>query len=340
MNQAYTGIGDDDRRILRFLYNKSGIETRYSIIKDYSLPIDEWEFYPKSAGMEPFPIIEQRMEWYSRHACNLALEASEKCLDGLADKSEITHLITVSCTGMSAPGLELELMDALQLPATVNRSTVNFMGCYAAVHGLKQANDIVLAHPEAKVLMDCVELCTLHFQKTYNNEAILSPVLFGDGCAAVLITADNNPNPGVQLTSFYAEVVKDSKNEMTWNLSSTGFIMTLSAEVPDIFKADIIPLKKRALQKAGLNDTDIKYWCLHPGGKRILECLGAALEITTYDMRYSYDILRRYGNMSSPTILFVLNEIWKENKLEKGAHVFGAAFGPGLTMESMIMTIV
>ena len=302
--------------------------------------MDKWEFYPKSANLEPFPGIEQRMEWFGRHASNLSLQAALGCLENVLPACEVTHLITVSCTCLSSPGLELELMDALQLPASVNRSTVNFMGCYAAVHGLKLANDIVLAHPEAKVLMVCTELCTLHFQKTYSEEAIISPILFGDGCAAALITSDNNDSPGVQLGNFYAEVVKDSKNDMTWRLSSTGFVMTLSGEVPDIFKADIAPLKKNALAKAGLDETAINYWCMHPGGKRILECIGAGLGLEKNDLRYSYDILRRYGNMSSPTILFVLNEIWKEHNTDKGAHIFGAAFGPGLTMESMILTIV
>ncbi len=340
MNLAYSDIGDNERRVLKFLYNKSGIESRYSVIKDYSVEMEEWEFYPKTVGMEPFPNVEQRMEWFDRHACGLALDASLKCIAGIAAVGDITHLITISCTGISAPGLELALMHALQLPVSVSRSTVNFMGCYAAVHGLKQANDIVLAHPEAKVLMVCTELCTLHFQKTYTPEAILSPILFADGCAAVLVSADSDPNPGIQLNSFYAEVIKDSKNDMTWNISSTGFVMTLSGEVPDIFKSDIVPLKKRALQKAGLTDDDIKYWSIHPGGKRILECLAAGLGLTDEDVKYSYQILRNYGNMSSPTILFVLNEIWKEHQAEKGAHIFGAAFGPGLTMESMILTIV
>ncbi len=340
MNIAYGDIDDKEKRALKFLYNKSGIETRYSVIKDYSADMAEWEFYPQNANLEPFPDVEKRMEWYERHACALSLQAALKCLDGKAEASDITHLITVSCTGMSAPGLELALMDALHLPAAVNRSTVNFMGCYAAVHGLKQANDIVLAHPEAKVLVVCTELCTIHFQKTYNTDSIISPVLFGDGSAAALITADDHPGPGLRLDSFYAEVVKNSQSDMTWRISPTGFVMTLSGEVPGIFETDIVPLKKRALEKAGLQATDIKYWDLHPGGKRILERLMVGLQLTDEDLEYSYRVLKNYGNMSSPTILFVLKEIWDANSTDTGAHIFGAAFGPGLTMESMIMTIV
>jgi len=340
MNIAYGGIDDKEKRALKFLYNKSGIDTRYSVIKDYSADMSEWEFYPQNADLEPFPGVEQRMDWFERHACTLSLEAATKCLEGKAAANEITHLITVSCTGMSAPGLELALMNALQLPASVDRSTVNFMGCYAAVHGLKQANDIVLAHPQAKVLVVCTELCTIHFQKTYSPESIISPILFGDGSVAVLVTADDHPGPGLHLDSFYAEVVKNSQSDMTWRISKNGFVMTLSGEVPGIFEIDIVPLKQRALQKAGLAAGDIKYWDLHPGGKRILERLQVGLQLTDEDAKYSYDILRRYGNMSSPTILFVLNEIWEANKTDKGAHIFGAAFGPGLTMESMIMTIV
>ena len=249
-------------------------------------------------------------------------------------------MTTVSCTGMSAPGLELQLMEAMGLSPDISRTAVNFMGCYAAVHGLKMANDIVNANPGAKVLVVCTELCSLHFQKTFSENSITAPLLFADGSAAVLVCSDDHPQQGLKLDSFYSEILKDAKESMSWNLSSSGFIMTLASDVPEIFRADILPMKERAVAKTGYLSDEVKYFCIHPGGKRILEAIGQGLSLTDDDLASSYNILRGYGNMSSATILFVLKEMWGRLMEDKGAHTFAAAFGPGLTMESMILTAV
>ncbi len=339
MKGAY-GAGDKESRILNYLYKHSGIETRYSVIPDFTLPVNEWQFFPHSRDLEPFPALEHRMQWFKKHAMPLSLKCAEKCIDGVIDRNEITHLITVSCTGMSAPGLELELMDAMGLKANTTRTAINFMGCYAAIHGLKMANDIVTAQPGSKVLLVCTELCSLHFQKTFSEDAITAPLLFGDGSAAALVCGDDDPHPGIRLDSFYSEVLKDAKDCMSWNLSSTGFIMTLDADLPELFSADIGPLKERAIAKAGYEQDAIKYFCIHPGGKRILEALSKGLSLTSGDLEASYKILREYGNMSSATVLFVLKDMWSKLSADKGAHIFAAAFGPGLTMESAILTVV
>jgi predicted naringenin-chalcone synthase len=338
MQDAYGG-NEKQNRILSYLYNHSGIEGRYSAIPDFTLPINEWEFFPKSADLEPFPGLEQRMKWFHIHALPLSLSAANKCIAGVVEKEAITHLITVSCTGMSAPGLELQLMEAMGLKSSTIRTAVNFMGCYAAVHGLKMASDIANANKGAKVLVVCTELCSLHFQKTFTEDTIVAPLLFADGSAAVLVCGDDDAHRGINLDSFYSEVLKDEKDSMTWNLSSTGFLMTLSSEVPDIFKADIGPMKERAMAKAGVAKEAITHWCIHPGGKRILHAIGEGLGLKDEDLAVSYDVLRNYGNMSSATILFVLKQIWGNMPAGEDACIFAAAFGPGLTMESMIMTI-
>ncbi|MES2701090.1 MAG: type III polyketide synthase [Bacteroidota bacterium] len=335
MEAAY-GAGEKEKRILKHLYNHSGIDTRYSVIPDFTLPQDQWEFFPRTPDLEPFPNLDHRMQWFSKYALPLSLASANKCINGVIEKDEITHLITVSCTGMSAPGLELQLMEAMDLNANTSRSAVNFMGCYAAIHGLKNAADIVNANPAAKVLVVCTELCSLHFQKVFTQDAITAPLLFADGSAAVLICADDDSRKGVRLDSFYAEVLKDAKDSMSWKLSSMGFVMTLASDVPDIFRADIGQLKDRALAKAGLSDDEVKYWCIHPGGKRILEAIGKGLNLTEVDLAASAKVLREYGNMSSATVLFVLKEMW--DTFPPGEHAFAAAFGPGLTMESIILT--
>lgn len=338
MEGAYNA-DEKQKRILSYLYKHSGIETRYSVIPDFTLPMDEWEFFPRNAQLEPFPDLEHRMRWFQQHALPLSLQSANKCIDGIISKDEITHLVTVSCTGMSAPGLELQLMEAMGLKEDTARTAINFMGCYAAVHGLKMANDIVNANKGAKVLVVCTELCSLHYQKTFTDDTITAPLLFADGSAAVLVVDSNDPHPGLLLDSFYSEVLKDAKNSMSWNLSSTGFIMTLAGDVPEIFRADIGPLKDRALAKAGYDAASVKYSCIHPGGKRILQAIAGGLALTDQDLEASYTILKKYGNMSSATILFVLKEMWPKLLADHGAHIFAAAFGPGLTMESVIMTV-
>jgi predicted naringenin-chalcone synthase len=338
MEGAYEA-GDKEKRILSYLYRHSGIDHRYSVIPDYTIPMEGWQFYPKTKNLEPFPGLEHRLDWFKKHALPLSLKAAQNCIDGVVEKDEITHLITVSCTGMSAPGLELELMEALGLKPNTARTAINFMGCYAAIHGLKMANDIVCSEPASNVLLVCTELCTLHFQKTFDDNSITAPLLFADGSAAVLISGDDHPHSGIHMDSFYSEVLKDAKDSMSWNLSSNGFIMTLSADVPELFRADIGPLKQRAIAKAGYKEGDITHWCIHPGGKRILEGIGKGLALTQEDLATSYKILRNYGNMSSATVLFVLKDLW-DNSTKEGEHIFAAAFGPGLTMESLIMTAV
>ncbi len=340
MQNAY-GIDDTEMRKLRFLYKHSGIDTRYSVIDDYSLPAAERTFFPASDDLEPFPGIERRMELFAEHAPGLSQESAEACLEKAGvSREEVTHLITVSCTGLSAPGLELELMERMGLRLNIHRTAVNFMGCYAAVHGLKMADAIAKAEPGAKVLVVCTELCSLHFQKAYSMDSAAASLLFADGSAAALVVSDAAPGAGLQLDGFYAEVLPAGKKDMAWALSSTGFVMTLTGYVPDLVGRDLGPLKERALQEAGIKHENIRYWAIHPGGKRILHTVEKGLDLSSEDLACSYKVLREKGNMSSVTILAVLAEMWEDMALNKGEHLFGAAFGPGLTMESFIGTAV
>src|SRR5450432_1399180 len=197
MQQVYA-MNETDKRKLRFLYHQSGIDTRYSVLPDYSLNAGDWQFYPATENLEPFPNLETRMEWYNRTAPSLSIDAIEKCIENKVANNEITHLITVSCTGFSAPGLDLQIMEAMNLPANIFRTSINFMGCYAAIHGLKLADAFCTVDKNARVLVVCTELCTLHFQKENTVDNIASSLLFGDGCAAVLITHDDDKEEGLR----------------------------------------------------------------------------------------------------------------------------------------------
>ncbi len=176
MQNVYA-MNEVDKRKLKFLYHQSAINTRYSVLPDYSLNAGDWEFYPASENLEPFPNLELRMKWFNKTAPALTVEAIEKCIENKITKEEITHLITVSCTGISAPGLDLQVMEVMELSPNIFRTSVNFMGCYAAIHGLKLADAFCTSDKNAKVLVVCTELCTLHFQKENTRDNIASSLV-------------------------------------------------------------------------------------------------------------------------------------------------------------------
>lgn len=331
---------ETNRRKLKFLYRQGGIDTRYSVIPDYSCGADAWQFYPPTENLEPFPSLELRMQWFQRYAAQLSLEAINDCMNSIstsASGKNITHLLTVSCTGMSAPGLDLEIMELLSLPPTIHRSSVNFMGCYAAIHAMRMADAFCKADPGACVLIVCTELCTLHFQKEPSIDNITSSMLFADGAAAMLVTGDKEKD-GLHIDHFYSKVAAKGKQDMAWQLSSSGFQMTLSGYVADLIEEDFNQLVQDALSAAQLTQQEITQWCIHPGGKKILEAVHHSLGFANGQLENCYEVLRQYGNMSSATVVFVLKRIMQSMEAAKQQRIFGAAFGPGLTMETFILS--
>lgn len=335
MQRVYA-LNEIEKRKLKFLYHHSGIETRYSTIPDYSLPAGSWQFFIPTENLEPFPSLEKRMEWYKKEAAGLSLKAIKECVKDHSGE-KITHLITVSCTGMAAPGLDLELMELLDLPLTTFHTSVNFMGCYAAIQALTLADAFCRSDRNATVLIVCTELCTLHFQKEYTIDNITSSLLFGDGAAAVLVSGDDN-RQGLHIDHFYSAVSVKGKHDMAWELSSKGFLMTLSSYIADLVQEDFNQVISNALIAAGAGKEEITHWCIHPGGKKILEAVHKSLGFTNRQLEYSYNVLRNYGNMSSPAILFVLKDIMRNPGKKNASKIAGAAFGPGLTMQTFILS--
>lgn len=330
--QAIYSPTEADRRKMRFLYIQSGIQQRYSVIPDYGRPISDWKFYPQSEGLEPFPSLEQRMAIFHKQAPLLSVDAIRDCLHNVLHDHEVTHLITVSCTGMSAPGLDLQVMDLMDLSKNIFRTSVNFMGCYAAIHALRLADALCKAEKGAKVLIVCTELCTLHFQREPTLDNIVSSMLFGDGSAAVLVVSDDVPLDGLTIDGFHSEVIVKGKRDMAWELSSTGFLMTLSGYVPDLIEEDFSPVIDKALE--GASREDVSHWCMHPGGKRILEAMQKSVGISAGALQHSYDVLKQYGNLSSATVLFVLKRMLADRTSIR--KLVGAALGPGLTVETFM----
>jgi predicted naringenin-chalcone synthase len=279
------------------------------------------------------------MQLYQKHATALSRKAVEKIADFEQIKKSITHLITVTCTGMFAPGLDVELMRELDLDPTIERSAVNFMGCNAAILALKNADAICRSNDQAKVLVVCTELCSIHFQKRYNDDYLLSNMLFGDGAAALLVSSkpDDRYLHAVKVDGFNSMILHNGYSDMAWQLSETGFIMNLSSYVPDLIRENIKPM----LNAVGLKAGDYRHWAVHPGGKRIVDDFAAALELDKCLLAPTYNVLKNYGNMSSPTVLFVLKEVLEKAKPEeKRDRIFTAAFGPGLSIETMQLQYV
>jgi alpha-pyrone synthase len=338
------GMDERDQRRLSALYRQTRIEQRHSVLADYSRSQGEYTFYPNTVGLEPFPTVGQRMKTYREAAVPLALNAIADCLGTYAgdfDKSRITHVVTVSCTGLYAPGPDIEIVEALGLPGTTQRLAINFMGCYGAFNGLKAADSIVRANPDAVVLLVCVELCTLHFQKKTDIDNLLSNALFADGAAAVLVegqTTNHVPDRSMRLRSFYCDLLPAGKADMAWHVTDFGFEMTLTSEVPSVIQQGIGAMLSRLLETSGLSIGDIGTYAMHPGGRRILEVIEGQLGLDTHDNRYAYEVLRKYGNMSSATVLFVLKAIWRDlPTFSEPLNILSCAFGPGLTLESMIL---
>jgi len=321
------GLNAQEAHDLRVLYRASGIQQRYSTIPDYGG--SSRTFFPTNESLEPFPDMAQRSTWYRSHAPALSLEAAKNCI-GTTDPKTITHLITVSCTGMYAPGLDIELVQSLGLNAHIERTCINFMGCYAAFNALKVADHICRAQ-EAKVLIVCVELCTLHFQKEKTDDNLLANALFGDGAAAVLVASQPTEKTNIELAEFQCALMPSAGKEMAWNIGPLGFEMRLSAYVPEALQSGIPPLL------AGLSRQTFDHYAIHPGGKRILDVVEKELGITRETNQAAHDVLRQNGNMSSPTILFVLKAIMDHVHPTAAAQtILGLAFGPGLTLESFV----
>ncbi|HEX2761363.1 MAG TPA: type III polyketide synthase, partial [Rhizomicrobium sp.] len=272
-----------------------------------------------------FPDTAARMRKFEAWAPGLAVEAAEKLLDG-EDRSRITHVIVTSCTGLSAPGIDLALVEQCGLSPSVERTMVGFMGCYAAINALKLARHIVRSQPDARVLAVNLELCSLHLHETADMEEILSFLLFADGCAAALISAEPK---GVAMESFHAALVPGTAELIRWHIRQQGFDMVLSGAVPGTIRTALAGARDAIT--GGANDIDL--WAVHPGGRTVLDAVEQAFGLAPTALGASRSVLNDYGNMSSSTVMFVLDRIMRGSQCGRGCAM---SFGPGLVAETMM----
>ena len=335
---AFCAADAKQARALGMLYGRSGVDTRNMVVvrADRGTLEDRVPFYPAARGPEDRgPTTGQRMAWYEAEAPPLAEEAARRALEDASTGADtITHLVTVSCTGFFSPGLDAVLINALELPPTVHRTHVGFMGCHGALNGLRVAASQA-GEAEARILLCAVELCSLHFAYGWDSEMLVANTLFADGAAAVVgVPVENGSTSGWSVQAQGTFLMPESSEAMSWRIGDHGFRMTLSAAVPELIRTNLGGWLSGWLRSQGLGLEDVRSWAVHPGGPRILEAVEDAVALENGALDVSRDVLRGHGNMSSPTVLFVL-----ERLRTAGAELpcVALAFGPGLVVEALLV---
>lgn len=341
MAQSFTGqpaLG----RWLRSLYANSGIETRYACVPDFVRPPELSRLAP---GLDPAEMLTtaERMVIYEQESVHIGAAAARQALASYGQATgqataavagTVTHLIVVSCTGFFAPGLDIAIARQLNLAPTVQRSLIGFMGCAAAFNGLRAATQVVRGDPSARVLVVCVELCSIHVQPGTDRENLIAGSLFADGASACLV-GEAMPHQGdlFEVESFFTGIKPDTRTEMVWQIGNHGFALRLSPRIPEHL-AEAAPEALDQLFSHGLSP---RFWAIHPGGRAIVDRLAQIFCLEPEQVAASRSVLRRFGNLSSATMFFVLDEI--RQKLGQKGHRPGRvegvamAFGPGLVIE-------
>lgn len=351
---AQPGLNRLGQRIVATSFNVSGIETRYTVLDELSFDAhpDEPVFFDVESGELLFPGTKVRNEIYAAEATRLYVEAGRAAIaatPGL-EASDVTHVITVSCTGFYAPGPDFMIARELGLDPGVERYHLGFMGCYASIPALRIASQLAKADASAVVLVVSVELCTLHLRTSNDPDTIVASSLFADGAGAGIVTA-RPLEPGERafdLDRFATRITPVGESDMAWKIGDHGFEMVLSNAIPAIIDDHITgalePLFAHddALAEALATDASsraIEHWAIHPGGRSILDKVESRLALTEAQLVPARETLRDFGNMSSATVLFVLRNILHSDAAADGDRVAAMAFGPGLTVESALMTI-
>lgn len=323
-------------RMIDMAAHHSGIDQRFLVIPDGD-PNAGKKFYSNGEGYV-VPDTRSRMEEYERWSKTLATDAVERILNETnTDPARIDRLITISCTGFFAPGLDQFLIGRFGFPLSIQRAHIGFMGCAASLIGFQSVlSSMPAASTGHKTLLVSVELCSLHLQTESTRDNILANMVFADGCAAALFENDSTQH-GLDILSTSSYLFPESSRFMGWKIGNTGFEMILSSDLPKIILNDAAPKLMEILEDHGTPAGRIAHWALHPGGRAILDALQNGLQLSDEQMHPSRTVLKTYGNLSSASILFVLKEILTNVHLKRDDLVCAVAFGPGLTMETAVL---
>lgn len=324
----------DGGRLVQALYRRAGVSQRHSVLLEHGEEELQQSFYaPPVDDSDGGPTTSGRMQRFASEALALAAGACRAALaDAQLEAPAVTHLVTVSCTGFDAPGLDVRLIPELGLSAGTRCTHVGFMGCHGMFNALQVARGLVAAEPGATVLVVAAELCSLHFQYSMESDALVANSLFADGAAAAVCTASATPG-GMRVDSPSRRLFPRSESAMTWRVADNGFRMTLSPSVPGLIREHLRSWIDDWLAAEGLARGDIEMWAVHPGGPRILRAAQDALQLEPDALEVSRSVLSRYGNMSSPTIGFILAGLRRRGLEGRGVAI---GFGPGLVGEAFL----
>lgn len=330
-------------RMIDMAATYSGIDNRCVVVPDAETESNN-KFFTDERGEHFNPDTKSRMDMYEEWSVKLTSQAVDKLLKkSEINPEEIDRLITISCTGFFAPGIDYHLINNFNLPKSIKRTHIGFMGCAAALIGVNSVWESLSLQKEKQstTLLVSVELCSLHLQTNASRDNILANMIFADGAAAGIFTNKyyGNNKPHLKIIATQSILFENSAEFMGWKIGNSGFEMMLSSKLPKIILDTAVPNIVSMLNKISVDKNDIKYWALHPGGRAILDSLQNGLELSDEQLLPSREVLRNYGNMSSASILFVLNEILYNQDLSKGDLCCAVAFGPGLTMELVLFEI-
>jgi predicted naringenin-chalcone synthase len=337
-------------RLVNTCFDSSAIDIRYTALEELTLDqdTDSPVFFDGRTGQLLRPSTKVRNEIFAVEATKLFIEAASKALEACEGitAADVTHVITVSCTGFYNPGPDYKVVRALGLDPAVQRYHLGFMGCYAAFPALRAAKAFCDADPDAVVLVVSAELCSLHVRSSNNPDTIMGSSLFADGAAAAIVSARELPSerPAIRLDHFETVLTPVGEESMAWNIGDEGFEMVLGTYVPHIIDEHIVgalePLLAREPAVYGKPYRDIRHWAIHPGGRSILDKVEAKLDLTKEQLIPARETLRNYGNMSSATVMFVLKHILDQPFDGGEERICSMAFGPGLTVETGLFTKV
>lgn len=334
--QRLNGRTDRQRQLIEDVYLHAGVTKRHCAVLERSDgPLEERQFFFRAGAQarDLGPTTAERMHIYREAAPQLATTAAQRALASSSmNPNQITHLATASCTGFSAPGVDLQLVETLGLDANVARTHLGFMGCHAALNVLRVAQAMT-SDPHAVVLGVCVELCSLHHQYGLSPEQVVANALFADGAAAVVCRADQASAAAWRMTAQASTVLPNTRGDMSWQIGDHGFEMTLSRQLPELIRQRLRPWITEWLSSRGHSLNGIASWAIHPGGPKIVSACEDALALTTSACQASRDTLAHYGNMSSATVLFVIEELQRH---QAKLPCVALAFGPGITIEAAL----
>lgn len=324
--------------IIHRIYTQSGIEKRHSVVEDFAPNQNGNLFFNGQVKTEPGTAARNKV--YEQESKKLFVDVGRQLLadNPHISSDEITHVITVSCTGFFAPGPDYEVVKNLGLKPSTQRFHVGFMGCYAAFPALKMARSFCVSDPDAVVLLISAELCTLHFQFKKDVDNLLSGSVFADGAAGMIVSSRPPKKQSLEINQFASSLAPKGEKDMAWTIGDSGFDMILSTYVPDIIRENLEPVIQPLYDQYQLSRDDIDFWALHPGGRSILDKIEQTLELDPHQISASRQTLAEFGNMSSATVLFVLEKLLDSN-LQGGQKILSMAFGPGLTIESGLLTV-